>query len=53
MIRLMNVSLSPDDKLGRMLYTFSATAYEIAELNYENLVKYGFEKISGDVDYVL
>lgn len=53
MIRLMNISLSPDDKLGRMLYTFSATAYEIAELNYENLVKYGFEKISGDVDYVL
>jgi hypothetical protein len=33
----MNVSLSPEDKLGRMLHTFSGTAYEIAEYSYENL----------------
>jgi hypothetical protein len=37
----MNVSLSPEDKLGRMLHTFSATAYEIAEPTYENFIKYG------------
>ena len=41
-VRLMNVSLSPIDTLGRMLYTFTATAYEIAEYNYENLIKYNF-----------
>jgi hypothetical protein len=43
-VRLMNVSLSPNDTLGRMLHTFTATAYEIAEYNYDNLKKYGFIK---------
>lgn len=42
LVRLMNVSLSPEEKLGRMLHTFSATAYEIADCSQENLVKYGF-----------
>jgi hypothetical protein len=32
-VRLMNVSLSPNDQLGRMLHTFSSTAYEIAPFN--------------------
>lgn len=41
-IRLMNVSLSPNDTVGRMLHTFNSTAYEIAENSYENLEKYGF-----------
>lgn len=36
-VRLMNISLSPDDKLGRMLHTFSATGYEIEECNLDNL----------------
>jgi hypothetical protein len=36
-IRLMNVSLSPNDTLGRMLHTFNSTAYEIAEYNFQNL----------------
>ena len=39
-VRLMNVSLSPNDTLGRMIHTFSATAYEIDELTFENLKKY-------------
>lgn len=30
-VRLMNVSLSPNDQLGRRLHTFSATAYEIED----------------------
>ena len=42
LVRLMNVSLSPEDKLGRMLHTISATAYEIEELTYSNLVSLGF-----------
>jgi hypothetical protein len=41
-IRLMNVSLTPNDTLGRMLHTFNAQACEIAEFNYENLKKYNF-----------
>lgn len=39
-VRLMNVSLSPMDQLGRMLHTFTATAYEIAEFNADNLAYY-------------
>lgn len=41
-VRLMKVSLKPEKKLGRMIHTFSATAYEMAEANYDNLLKYGF-----------
>ena len=38
-VRLMNVSLSPDEKLSRMLHTFSATGYEVMDKNnYEELV---------------
>jgi hypothetical protein len=39
-VRIMNTSLSPNDTLGRMLHTFTSTAYEIAEFNEENLKKY-------------
>lgn len=53
LVRLMNISLSPEEKLGRMLYSFSTTAYEVGEVNYENLVKYKLvDKIAG-VDYVI
>lgn len=41
-VRLMNVSLAPNDTLGRMLHTFSATAYEVAEYNYSNLNDFNF-----------
>ena len=45
LVRLMNVSLSPfSDKLSRMLHNFSATAYEIDELNLDNLMKYDLIK---------
>lgn len=42
LVRLMNVSLTPEDQVGRMLHTFSAQAYEMDGLNYNNLLKYGF-----------
>jgi phage terminase small subunit len=41
-VRLMNVSLSPTDSVGRLLHTFSCTAYEIKEYSYDNLKEYGF-----------
>lgn len=40
-VRLMNTSLSPNDTLGRMLHTFSSTAYEMADFSFENLREYG------------
>lgn len=36
-IRLMNVSLSPNATVGRMLHTFSATGYEIDDFSIEGL----------------
>jgi hypothetical protein len=41
-VRLMNISLSPEATLGRMLHSFNSTAYEIANFSYDNLVKYNF-----------
>ena len=42
LVRLMNVSLTPNDQLGRMLHTFNATAYEVGDINKINLEKYKF-----------
>ena len=36
----MNISLSPQKQLGRMLHDFSATAYEIADYNLYEIKKY-------------
>lgn len=41
-IRLMNVTLTPTDTLGRMLHTFSAMAYEIASYDFPTLNSLGF-----------
>jgi hypothetical protein len=45
LVRLMNVSLSPEEKTGRMLHSFNSTAYEMAECTYENMGKYGIISI--------
>lgn len=44
-VRLMNTSLSPNDTVGRMLHTFSSTAYEMADYTFDNLREYGFVDI--------
>ena len=48
-VRLMNVSLTPNDTLGRMIHTFNCTAYEVAENDYENLEKYNFIKTNATI----
>ena len=48
-VRLLNVSLSPNDTLGRMLHTFSATAYEVMDTSYESLKTMGFVEAESDV----
>lgn len=40
LVKLTNISLSPIDTLGRMLYSFTATATEIDESTLENYNKY-------------
>lgn len=49
LVRLMNISLSPEDKLNRMLHTFSCTAYEAKEFNFENLEELGFININQNI----
>ena len=41
-VRLMQVSAQPNQTLHRMIYSFTSTAYEIAEATMENYLKYGF-----------
>lgn len=41
-VRLINISLTPEETLGRMLHSFKSTAIEIADCTLENLNKYGF-----------
>ena len=45
LVRLMNVTFTPERTLGRMLYNFNATAYEIADCSISNLDKYNIQKI--------
>lgn len=40
LVRLMNVSLTPIDTVGRMLHSFNCNAYEIADCTYEELCQY-------------
>lgn len=52
LIKLMDVSLTPKTELGRLIYTFSATAYEIDEAVISNYDKYNIINI-GTYDTVL
>ena len=40
LVKLMDINFTPDESLGRYIYTFSCTAYEIAEDNIENYNNY-------------
>ena len=44
-VGLVGVSLSPQQSLNRMIYSFSATAYEVAENNLTNLKELGINAI--------
>ena len=41
LVRLMNISLSPEETVGRLLHNFSCTAYEIDNYDFEALNTYG------------
>lgn len=38
-VRIMNTSLSPNAQIGRLLHTFSATAYEVAPYELSSMIK--------------
>lgn len=41
LVRVLNVSMTPNDTVGRMLHSFTGTCYEIDDLTYNNLIYYG------------
>lgn len=41
LVKLMNISLTPNATLGRRIYSFTCTAYEIDDFTLENCNKYG------------
>ena len=53
LVRLLNISLTPEDRLGRMLHNFSCTAYEMEELTYNNLLNLNFLNIADDESTML
>lgn len=50
LVRLMNISLTPNQTVGRLVYSFNATAYEIGECSIENFDKYGIQTVGEYVD---
>ena len=44
-VRLLNVSMNPENTVGRMIHSFQCTAYEIADFNYETLLALGLLKV--------
>lgn len=40
LVRLMNISLAPSAPVGRMLHTFSCTAYEVGDTDFLTLMNY-------------
>lgn len=44
-IGLMNISLTPKKELGRMIFDFSGTAYEVLECNISNMDEFGIINI--------
>jgi len=49
-IGLMNVTLSPRKQLGRMLFDFSATAYEVMDNSVDSLKNAGIIKVITDIE---
>lgn len=50
LVRLMNVSLAPNETLGRMLHTFNCNAYEVAENTHNNRLAYGVMTLDNPKD---
>ena len=44
LVRLTDVSFTPNQQLGRMIWTFSATANEVADNTIDNYYKYNILK---------
>lgn len=52
LVKLMDINFTPNKVLGRMIYSFSCTAYEIADFTVENCNLYNIQPL-GEVDHEL
>ena len=52
LVKLMNISFSPNQSLGRKIWSFSATAYEVDECSIENFDKYNIQPIGSEVEHL-
>ena len=52
LVKLMNIDFQPVESLGRMLYSFTATAVEVDEANIKNYQKYGIQNVGEYQSYV-
>lgn len=41
LVKLMNISFTPNNQLSRHIYGFTCTAYQVDQFNVENCIKYG------------
>ena len=53
LIRIMNVSLTPEDRVGRLIHSFQAQAVEVAELSYNKLLELGFFNLEQEEIYTI
>lgn len=51
LVRLMDISFSPNQNNGRMIWSFSATAYEMDDAIVDNFNKYGIKLVYTDDDF--
>ncbi len=51
-VKLTNINLTPNQTLGRLLYSFNATVVEIDECTPENLMKYGIFRTGSETDII-
>ena len=45
LVKLMDINFTPNATLGRRIYSFTATAYEVDEANIQNYDKYGISDL--------
>lgn len=50
-VRLMNVSFTPNQTLGRLIYNFSATAYEVDDSTLDNYIQYNLHNLNYENHY--
>ena len=52
LVKLMNIDFQPVESLGRMLYSFTASAVEVDEANINNYQKYGIQNVGTYENYI-